>query len=137
MEEMSTPTVAELMKKPVHTLSRDEKLKEAAVIMSRENVGSVVVVDGEKPVGIVTEKDFILALDQDSGRLEKPIQDSMSSPLTTIRIDDHPTIGITLMAKKNITHLAVTDKKEQVVGMISQKDLVIWFMEHPAVLLGL
>ena len=137
MQEISTPTVAEIMKKPVHTLSPPEKLREAAAIMSRENVGSVIVVDKEKPVGIVTEKDVILALDREPNRLEKSIRESMSNPVSTIDVGDHPTVGLTRMAKKNITHLAVINKDDKIEGIISQKDLVIWFMKHPAVLLGL
>ena len=136
MQEISTPIVSEIMQKPVHTLPPADKLREAAGIMSKENVGSVVVVENERPVGIVTEKDLIKALDEGSGKLEQPIRDAMSNPVTTIVTDEHPTVGLTMMAKKAITHLAVVDKEGKIVGIISQKDLVIWFMKHPAAMLG-
>ncbi len=136
MQEISTPLVSEIMQKPVHTLSPGDKLREAAGIMSKENVGSVVIVENEMPVGIVTEKDLIKALDEGSDKLEQPIRDAMSCPVTTIVTDEHPTVGLMMMAKKAITHLAVVHKEGKIVGIISQKDLVVWFMKHPAAMLG-
>ena len=55
----SAPTVAELMSTPVVTGSPDETLAEAAGRMREKRVGSVVVVQDDKPVGILTERDMI------------------------------------------------------------------------------
>ena len=55
----SAPTVAELMSTPVITATPQETLADAAARMRERHVGSVVVVQDEKPVGILTERDMI------------------------------------------------------------------------------
>ena len=61
--ELVTPhtvrTVAEVMSSPVVTALPDETVAEAATRMQRAGVGSVVVVDGERPIGILTERDLV------------------------------------------------------------------------------
>ncbi|HYV58732.1 MAG TPA: CBS domain-containing protein, partial [Acidimicrobiia bacterium] len=66
----SAPTVAELMSTPVITATPNETLADAAARMRERHVGSVVVVQDEKPVGILTERDMIriAAAGADTGR---------------------------------------------------------------------
>ncbi|HEY3000507.1 MAG TPA: CBS domain-containing protein, partial [Acidimicrobiales bacterium] len=52
-------TVAEVMSSPVVTASPDETVAEAAARMHDRSVGSVVVVDGTRPIGIMTERDVV------------------------------------------------------------------------------
>ena len=53
------PTVSEVMSSPVVTALPSETVAEAAARMGDRKVGSVVVVDGERPVGILTERDLV------------------------------------------------------------------------------
>ena len=55
-------TVAEVMTSPAVSATEDETLAEAAGRMARHKVGSVVVVEGNRPVGILTERDLLRAL---------------------------------------------------------------------------
>ena len=66
----SAPTVAELMSTPVVTGSPDETLAEAAGRMREKRVGSVVVVQDEKPVGILTEREA-RALEENVSRIRE------------------------------------------------------------------
>ena len=53
------PSVGELMSAPVVTALPDETVAEAATRMRDRKVGSVVVVDGDRPIGILTERDLV------------------------------------------------------------------------------
>src|ERR1035437_479532 len=52
-------TVADIMSRPVVTARADETVSAAADRMRAQSVGSVVVVDGDNPVGILTERDLV------------------------------------------------------------------------------
>ena len=52
-------TVAEVMSSPVVTALPDETVADAATRMNERAVGSVVVVDGSRPIGIMTERDIV------------------------------------------------------------------------------
>src|SRR4029079_4567843 len=54
-----TRTVADIMSRPVVTVSPDDKMAEAAATMREHRVGSVVAVDQLRPVGILTERDLV------------------------------------------------------------------------------
>ena len=51
-------SVKEIMNPNVVTLTPNATLKEAAEIMSQQKIGSIVIIDENKPLGIITERDF-------------------------------------------------------------------------------
>ena len=53
------PTVKDLMTKNVLTIDANKTVIEAAVLMSQNDVGDLVVMENNTPVGIVTERDFV------------------------------------------------------------------------------
>ncbi len=92
-----------------------------------ENIGAVVVVDGEKAVGIVTEKDFLKRVIM-SGKdvYRTKARDVMSKPLISIEADRPiPPIkeALDLIREKNIRRLAVT-KNRSLVGLVTEKRLL-------------
>ena len=125
-----------IMKKPVSTVSPSDPLKKAISIMDEKKIGSVVVVENELPVGIFTERDLVKVVNKNVERMEHPIDESMNRDVVTLDLGENPTRGLIVMAKKRITHLPIVESGK-VVGIVTQKDLVAWFMKRPAVLLGL
>lgn len=102
-------------------------IQEAAHFMHERHVGSLIVEEAGKPVGIVTERDFtrkVLAkgLDQNTAK----VTDIMTSPFHNIDCHESVLDANKLMAKKKIRHLVVTENDE-VVGVLSVKDLVHYF----------
>ncbi len=53
------PTVKDLMTKNVVTIDSDKTVLEAAALMSEKDIGDLVVMENNSPVGIVTERDFV------------------------------------------------------------------------------
>ncbi len=125
-----------IMTKPVSVVSPSDPLNEAISIMYEKKIGSIVVVEDDLPVGIFTERDLVKVVHNNVERIEHPIEESMNRDVVTLDRNENPTRGLIVMAKKRITHLPIVESGK-VVGIVTQKDLVAWFMKRPAVLLGL
>lgn len=119
--------IGDYMSTSVLTIGADALAQEAAQTMESKNIGSLLVKEGEKYVGIVTETDLtrkMLAkgLDKETTK----VREIMTTPLVTIDCHEPLVEANQLMAKKKIRHLGVTENDE-VVGLISVRDLVHYF----------
>ncbi|PVU76137.1 histidine kinase [Sulfolobus sp. SCGC AB-777_G06] len=107
------------LKVPVGTKTLD-----AVKLMAQNNVGSVLIVDGDKPVGIFTERDLLKAVAKGED-LNKPVEKlGTYGKLITIREDEPLSSAARLMHQYNIRHLVVVDGKDKVVGVISIRDII-------------
>ncbi|MDY7106267.1 MAG: CBS domain-containing protein [Actinomycetota bacterium] len=102
----------------------DRTISAAAVIMERSGVGALAVVDGDRLVGIVTDRDLVrrgLArrLDPDAR-----IDAVMSTPVVTIDADADAHDAFGLLREHGVRRLAVTTG-ERFVGMLSVDDLLV------------
>jgi CBS domain-containing protein len=119
--------LALLMHRDVKKISPKTPLREAAVQMRDKGVGSLLVCEGEKTIGIVSESDFVRkAISEDLDLDASPVETIMSAPIISIDIDETAKEANDLMATKAIRHLAVTDRGK-VVGIISVRDLLICY----------
>ncbi len=115
--------VSELISRPPISVEIDDSIKEASKIMSKENVGSVVVTDEGKVAGIVTERDIIRAI-ADETDLNMPVSVIMSKNLVTINGDQDVSEAAALMMQKGIRHLIVVDSNGSLLGVISIRDVL-------------
>ncbi len=115
--------VRDVMTSKVITISPDETLEDAAKLMIKHDIGGVVVEMKGEPVGIVTEKDFTIAISKGKNPLSTKVKDSMSSPLITIGPAQSILDAAHLMTKKKVRKLPVKDKG-QLVGIITAEDIV-------------
>jgi len=110
--------IKEIMKETL-TVSPKINLKEAAEKMAENEVGSLVVVDDSKAIGIITEKDII----KNISSLKKKISEIMSEQVVSIDEGENIDNAAELMAKNKIKHLPVTNG-EEIVGIITISDLI-------------
>ena len=96
-------------------------LVEAARRMHERRVGAVVVREGDRLVGIVTERDVLRAVA--TGGVDGPVADAMTRAPETIGPDESAGQAAALMIHGGFRHLPVVDGGD-VVGMVSIRDLV-------------
>lgn len=120
---MDNTFVSQVMSKNVLTAEKSTSLQDAALEMSRLNVGCVIVTDNSKPVGIVTERDFVTKVAAEGRPLFTEIKEVMSSPLTTISPEETIWEASETM-KENMIHKLPVKENEQIVGVITTTDIV-------------
>jgi CBS domain-containing protein len=117
--------VKEIMVTKITSLEDDRNVREAAEVMSRADVGSVLVNSEGRPVGIVTERDIvrkIVAEGVDASKIL--VTDVMSTPLITVSSNASIEEASELMATYKIKHLPVVDEGE-VVGIVAARDIAL------------
>ncbi len=105
------------------SLSPQVSLMQALNLMQAQRETCVVVVEGEKPVGIVTERDMVRFYSRDPGPVSAKLAQVMSSPLLTIAGDATINQAAALMLEKKVRHLPVVDGAGRLAGLVSEHDL--------------
>jgi CBS domain-containing protein len=108
----------------VHGIGPDEMVLAAIKRMAEFGVGALVVMDGDKLVGILSERDYArkVVLQGKSSR-DTPVRAIMSSPVLSTHLAARANECMRLMTDKRIRHLPVLEG-ERVVGMLSIGDLL-------------
>lgn len=114
--------VGELMSQASVTDSESDPLTEAAARMWRQQTGSLLVMDGDRLVGIVTERDIMKAVARGVELATTPVSAVMTTQVLTVSPDTPVSHAARHMAERWIRHLPVV-LDGAVVGMVSQRDL--------------
>lgn len=102
----------------------DRPIREAAAVMDRSGVGALAVIDGDKLVGIVTDRDLVRrALARDLPT-DARVDDVMSEPVVTIDADADVHDAFPLLRRHHVRRLAVV-REGHFVGMLTADDLLV------------
>jgi len=115
------PTVKDLMTKDVLTIDTDKTVIEAAALMSQNDVGDLVVMENNTPVGIVTERDFVRRVLAVAKSTNTRVSEVMSTPLKVIDPEAPIKEAARRMVNKGIRRLVVI-KDNKLVGIITATD---------------
>jgi CBS domain-containing protein len=115
------PTVREFMTKDVVTIEAQKSVFEAAELMCQRDIGDLVVCNGEKPVGIVTERDFVRRVVAKKMPLNCKVSEIMSTPLWVVYADNSLNEAARKMVDRKIRRLPVLEKNT-LVGIITATD---------------
>ena len=120
---MDNTFAEQIMSKNVLTVDKTTSIQEAALDMRKLQIGCVIVTEDSKPIGIVTERDFVTKVAADGRPLFTEIHEIMSSPL--ISIDPEETIweASEILKRKRIHKLPVKED-EKIVGIITTSDII-------------
>jgi CBS domain-containing protein len=115
-------TVGSLMSRTLHRASETTTVAEAATIMARERVGSTLVMDGDRMLGIFTERDIVRAISSSRDSPADPVSHWMTRNPKTLSPSALPEEALKLMVEGNFRHVPVVEH-DRLVGMLSMRDL--------------
>jgi CBS domain-containing protein len=124
-------TAAQILKRKgndVWSVSVDATVYQAIEIMAERRIGSLLVLDGGKLVGIVSERDYarkVILMGRSSR--ETQVREIMTAPVIYVRPEDSVDECMKIITEHRIRHLPVIDG-EEVVGIVSIGDVVKWIM---------
>lgn len=118
---LKTLTVGDIMSKYVITSKPDEEVIKASTKMIAEDISCIVVVDGDKPIGVLSERDILKRVPLTNKVFAMKVKDVMRKPIITVP----PTMGLqdamAVMTKNSIRRLVV-EKDGKLLGLITQTD---------------
>ena len=112
------------MTQAVVTADAGDSLREVGQLMRDRNVGSVVVCDDGRPMGVVTDRDLALAVVADEVQPSEPVGPYASRPLVTGQTDMEIEEAVALMVQHRIRRLPVTDSR-RLAGIVTIDDLAV------------
>lgn len=120
--------VKDIMTKNVVYIDSSKTAKDAAVMMNERKVGSLVVMENDIVVGIVTERDLVRRVIAKGKPDSVRVKDVMSSPLVVINPDESVTELAQLMHDRKIHRVPVIKPPERIssklVGIVTSTDLI-------------
>jgi CBS domain-containing protein len=117
-------TVRELMTTDVTTLQVETPLGTAAQLMRNRDIGDVVVADGAKLVGLVTDRDIVVrAIADGQDPATTTVGSIVSTDLVTVGPDDAAADAARLMRDRAVRRVLVVDDAGTLVGILSIGDL--------------
>ena len=116
-----------VMSAPVITMGVKGNLGSVARKMVQHNIGSVVVVDGKKLIGIVTERDITKQAIKRDKLVKIPVKKIMTKKLVTAPPEMSVQDAFELMLTSKIRRLPVLEN-DNLVGIVTEKDLMRWVL---------
>jgi CBS domain-containing protein len=104
------------------TVTSTVTLRDAVGKMREHHIGCLLVVDGERLVGIITERDLLLKMEQ--GDLAEPVSGFMTREPETLELDDPIVWALNRMSVGGYRHVPLVDREGRPVGILSVKDIV-------------
>lgn len=122
---------------PLVTVAPDKPVFDALQVMADCNVGAVLVVDGDRLVGIFSERDYARKVIL-RGKASKEIlvRDIMSDKVLYVTPDETIDECMAIMTEKHFRHLPVLGENGKIVGIVSIGDVVKETISHQQFIIG-
>jgi len=115
--------VSEVMTENVQTVRPDQRVQEAASFMLSADAGSIPVAEGDRLVGMITDRDIAVRGIAKGHGPDTPVRDLMSSDVICARLDDNIENAAARMSEAQVRRLPVVDQDERLCGIVSLGDL--------------
>ncbi len=118
--------LSDLMRTPALTIHPGASLRDAARTMIDQRIGALLVGEAAlPPIGILTERDLLRIVAQDSSEAgATPVTAAMSAPVATMHAEELLYRALARMDRLGIRHLCVVDRTGAALGVVSQRDLL-------------
>lgn len=120
----SKVTVGSIARMPVPTVNRSESVSKIASLMLDLNIGAVIVVSDNEPLGMVTERDLVrrIICEKKDAR-EIVAQEIMTAPLITISHNRTVDDALKIMQDNHVRRLVVL-KGQSMIGLLTERRLL-------------
>ncbi len=115
--------VRDIMNSPVVSAAPSDSIQKIAKIMKEEKIGSIIVMDEDKPVGLVTDFDIVVNGVADDIKPSEIKASDIMNEIQTIESEESITEAARLLRKHNIKRLGVV-YKNRLVGVVSASDVI-------------
>ncbi|SFS10832.1 CBS domain-containing protein [Halomicrobium zhouii] len=117
--------VEEVVEEDVVTAERDTPISEVVAKMAEEDVGSVVVVEDDQPVGVITDRSVALALENTPDIANKQAGDLVSGDLVTATTSMSVFDALQHLSDEGIRRLPIVDDSGDLQGIITLDDVLV------------
>ena len=115
--------ISEVMTRQVATVTAEQTVQEAASFMLQGDAGSIPVTDGDRLIGMITDRDIAVRGVAKGRGPDTPVRELMSTGLVCARQDDETSEVAARMSEAQVRRLPVIDDSERIVGIVSIGDL--------------
>jgi CBS domain-containing protein len=115
--------ISEVMTTDLETVNADQTAREAAAFMLRADTGSIPVCEGDKVIGMITDRDIAVRGVAEGRGPDTPVSELMSDGIICAHEDDDIREVARRMSDEQVRRLPVIDSDERLVGIVSLGDL--------------
>ncbi len=119
---MEGKRVGDVMMPEVRSVTSDTSVQHAARLMREADVGSLPVLDGERVVGVVTDRDIALRTVADGKGPDTPVGEVASRDIVSVRPEQDLDEALRLMAEHQVRRQPVVEQDGRLVGIFAQAD---------------
>lgn len=117
--------ISEVMTVDVVSADSEASIADVAALMRDRNVGSVVILDGERPVAMITDRDIALAVAADGADKTKPVKPYAAQPLVTGDAEMDVEEAAAVMVQNRVRRLPIIDGEGSLTGIVTLDDLAV------------
>jgi CBS domain-containing protein len=115
--------VSEVMTRDVQTVRPDQTARDAANFMLQADAGAIPVTEGDRLVGMITDRDIAVRGIAEGHGPDTPVRDLMTNDIVSAREDDDVEDAATRMSEAQVRRLMVVDDQRRLCGIVSLGDL--------------
>ena len=115
--------VSDVMTRDVQTVRPDQTAREAASFMLRADAGSIPVTEGERLIGMITDRDIAVRGVAKGYGPDTPVRELMTDEIICAREDEDVEDVASKMSDAQVRRLPVVDSDERLCGIVSLGDL--------------
>ena len=115
--------VSDVMTRDVQTIRPDQTAQEAASFMLNADAGSIPVTEGERLIGMITDRDIAVRGVAKGSGPDTPVRELMTNDIVSVRMDEDCSAVASRMSEAQVRRLPVVDEQERLCGIVSLGDL--------------
>ena len=115
--------VSEVMTRDVQTVRPDQSAREAANFMLRADAGAIPVTEGDRLIGMITDRDITVRGVAEGLGPDTPVRELMTNDIVAARVEDDTDEVAVRMSEAQVRRLPVIDDQQKLCGIVSLADL--------------